>query len=304
MHKWLAFGCLFCVAARAGVVEDVRAAIGRNDFPAAEKSLAAHRALEGNSPQVIEAVSWLGRGALALRQWDRAESYANQAYRLANTELTRRALDAEPRLPIALGAAIEVQAQSMAGRGQRDQAVAYLRAEVQKYGATSIRPRIQKNINLLSLEGKPAPALAASTFAGPARAGSLVSLRGRPVLLFFWAHWCGDCKGMAPAIERLLAEYGARVHFVAPTKLYGYVAGGEEAGAAEEARYIAETWRRFYGPLSGVPAPIENRAVDVYGCSTTPTLVLVDRGGVVRLYHPGAMTYDELKPAIDAVLTR
>jgi thioredoxin-related protein len=35
-----------------------------------------------------------------------------------------------------------------------------------------------------------------------------------------------------------------------------------------------------------------------YGVSTTPTLVVVDREGVVRLYHPGRMTEEELEPLV------
>ena len=39
-----------------------------------------------------------------------------------------------------------------------------------------------------------------------------------------------------------------------------------------------------------------------YGASTTPTLVLIDRAGIVRLY-PGAMTYEELRPLVAKLMT-
>ena len=39
-----------------------------------------------------------------------------------------------------------------------------------------------------------------------------------------------------------------------------------------------------------------------YGVSTTPTLVLVDRRGIVRLYHPGNMTEEELSAVIEPAL--
>jgi thioredoxin-related protein len=35
-----------------------------------------------------------------------------------------------------------------------------------------------------------------------------------------------------------------------------------------------------------------------WGSSTTPTMVLIDEGGVVRLYHPGKMTHEELIAAL------
>ncbi len=123
---------------------------------------------------------------------------------------------------------------------------------------------------------------------------SLAALKGHPVLLFFWAHWCSDCKAEAPILARLMATYGPKgLVLVAPTQLYGYTAAGEVAPDAEN-RYIGEVWRQFYGVLGNVPVPIGAQNFLRYGCSTTPTLVLLDRGGVVRLYHPGAMTYDAL----------
>lgn len=41
-----------------------------------------------------------------------------------------------------------------------------------------------------------------------------------------------------------------------------------------------------------------------YGASTTPTLVLVDREGIVRLYHPGRMTETELEPLVRRLVAR
>jgi hypothetical protein len=43
-----------------------------------------------------------------------------------------------------------------------------------------------------------------------------------------------------------------------------------------------------------VPVSDED-AVD-YGMDATPTIVLLDRGGIVRLFHPGPMTREELEP--------
>jgi thioredoxin-related protein len=39
----------------------------------------------------------------------------------------------------------------------------------------------------------------------------------------------------------------------------------------------------------------------VYGSSTTPTLVLIDRTGKIAYYHPGAVPYEELRAAIEKV---
>ena len=50
------------------------------------------------------------------------------------------------------------------------------------------------------------------------------------------------------------------------------------------------------------PAPVSEANFTRYGASTTPTLVLIDRVGIVRLYHPGVMTYAELREAVEKVV--
>src|ERR1700693_6504984 len=108
----------------------------------------------------------MGRAALDQRQYDQAAAYAKQTKAMVLEQLKQRSLDADPHLPIALGAALEVQSQVLAGRGQRTQAVALLQSALRTYGNTSIHDRLQKNLNLLSLEGRPAPPLKCAEFLG------------------------------------------------------------------------------------------------------------------------------------------
>jgi thiol-disulfide isomerase/thioredoxin len=299
MRLKLIAACLLAAAAWADVVTDVRVALAKNNFPLAQSLVQNYRAQRGITPEMIEALSWLGRGSLAAKQFDQAETYAKETQRLSLAEIKKRPLDAEPHLPLALGAAIEVQAQILNERGERTEAVAFLRRELALYRSTSIRARLQKNINLLSLEGKLAPPLDEREFLG-SKPVPLSSLKGSPVLVFFWAHWCPDCKQEVAILSEIEKEYGAKhLVIVAPTQRYGYTARGEEAGPAEELKYIDEVRHKFYRDLLDIPAPVSEENFKNYGASTTPTLVLIDRQGIVRLYHPGAMTLEELRAAIN-----
>ncbi|HXA68111.1 MAG TPA: TlpA disulfide reductase family protein [Bryobacteraceae bacterium] len=290
---------LLAAAAWADVVTDVRAALAKSNFPLAVSLVQNYRAQKGVTSELIEAVSWLGRGSLAAKNLDQAEAYAKEAQNLALGELKRRPLDAEPHLPLALGAAIEVQAQIMNERGERAEAVAFLRKELARYRSTSMRARLQKNINLLSLEGKVAPALDEHEFLG-SKPVPLSALKGSPVLVFFWAHWCPDCKQEVAILTQIEKEYASNhLMIVAPTQRYGYTARGEEASPADELKYIDEVRHKFYHDLLDIPAPVSEENFKNYGASTTPTLVLIDRQGIVRLYHPGAMTLEELRAAIN-----
>ena len=294
------FVVLVNLSAFAGIVDDVRVALAQNQFRSAESELNRYKRQRGVTPEYLEALSWMGRAALDREQYSQAEGYAKQAQALALQQLKTRQLDAEPHLAIALGAALEVQAQALAGHGQKAQGIALLRSALRTYGDTSIGARLHKNLNLLTFVGQPAPALRSQEFLGLPSA-SLALLKGKPVLLFFWAHWCGDCKGESPILTRLRSEFQG-LTIIAPTQRYGYGARGEDASPQAELAYINVVWQQYYSGLQGVPVPVSKQNFNVYGASTTPTLVLVDRTGKIAFYHPGALPYDELRAAIEKVM--
>jgi len=295
---------LLTASAWAGVVDDVRLALARNNFSAAESVLNSYRSQQGVNPEYLEAYSWMARVALDQGQYDQASAYAKQTKSFVLEQLKQRSLDSDPHLPIALGAALEVQSQALAARGQRTQAVALLQSALRTYGSTSIHDRLQKNLNLLSLEGRPAPPLKSDEFLG-AKLPLPAELKGSPVLLFFWAHWCSDCKAEAPIITQLRSEFsGQGLQVIGPTRLYGYTAQIEHASASDELGYIDAVRHRFYAGLLDMPVPISRYNFDTYGASTTPTLVLLDRTGRVAMYHPGALPYAELRAEIEKVVAR
>jgi thiol-disulfide isomerase/thioredoxin len=285
-------------ALAANLVDSVRTAADARNFTLAEREIQGYRTAVGVTPEMLEALSWLARGALDAKQYDRADGYAGETRDLIEKALAGRPVP--PSLEIALGAAIEVHAAVLAASGNRPEAIGFLRTELAAYRSTALSPRIQKNINMLTLEGKPAPALDVSHWLGP-QPRSLTALKGHPVLLFFWAHWCVDCKAEAPILARLMQEYGPRgLVLVGPTQLYGYTAASD-ATPEQETRYIDQVRTQYYAPLAAMPVPISAENFQKYGASTTPTLVLLDSSGVVRLYHPGAMSYEALAEKIKRI---
>jgi thiol-disulfide isomerase/thioredoxin len=286
----------------ASLVNDVRSLIDRHDFAGAERAVRAYRDRAGATSELAAALSWLARGELDAGRFDQAESYAAETRTLALEILGTRPLDGDRWLPTALGASIEVHAQVLAARGERPEAIAFLHRQLDLFGATSLHERIRKNINLLTLEGKPAPPLEENDWLGP-KPASLAALRGHPVLLFFWAHWCPDCKAEAPVLSALKNTYGPKgLVLIGPTRLYGYAAGGEDATPAAEKQYIEQVRRRYYAALADMPAPLSAANFLTYGASTTPTLVLIDRVGAIRFYHPGAASEAKLAARIQAIL--
>jgi thiol-disulfide isomerase/thioredoxin len=294
---------LFAQAQQVSIINAVRGLIAQHDLPGAERAARAWQARSPASPELAAALSWLARANLEAKNLDQADAFAAEAGKMASRFLIGQKLDDDPWLPTAVGASIEIHAHVLAARGERAEAIDYLRSQLKQFAGTSLPERIHKNINLLSLEGKPAPPLdlTAAQWLG-AKPPSLAALRGHPVLLFFWAHWCSDCKAEVAIVANLRRTFAPQgLVVIGPTRLYGYVAGGEDAPPVKEKTYIEEVRRRFYAALPDMPVPLSTANFIAYGASTTPTLVLIDRAGVVRYYHPGAVTETELSTRIRAL---
>jgi cytochrome c biogenesis protein CcmG/thiol:disulfide interchange protein DsbE len=286
------------------LIGEVRAQLAQNSFSAAQSELSSYKAQHGVTSDYLEALSWMARAAAATNQWDQATALATETRTLSEQQLTKRKLDADPHLPIALGAAYEVLAQSLAEKGQHAKAVSLLRAALARYGNTSIAPRLQKNLNLLALVGQPAPPLQVTQYLG-SKPPTLASLKGSPVLLFFWAHWCVDCKAEVPIIASLRHEFAPEgLVVIGPTQLYGYAAQGADATPEQERAYIESVRARYYASLQDMPVPLSKQNFNAYGASTTPTLVVLNRAGQVAMYHPGALSYEELRSAVQKAVAR
>ena len=280
----------------------VRDALAAKDFERAEVLAVNEMAASKESPISIEAFSWLGRDLVSRKRWDEAMTFASRTYGIVEEQLKHRKLDDEPRLPIALGAAIEVQAQALAGQGRRSEAVMHLQREMEQYKGTSIIMRLNKNMHLVSLEGQSALPWASKETLGP-KAPTLAELRGKPVVLFLWAHWCGDCKTQGPLLESVVRKYrDSGITVLAPTQRFGYAEKRRPVGPEEELKYIEQVRDQFYPWMKNVPVPVSDEVYLRYGVSTTPTYVMIDREGKVSTYLPGQPTVEQLDELIQKIV--
>lgn len=307
-----------CVAARAQQVSPspspvptpvpnadvrmIRLKISAGDLASAESILENHKAEHGEDGDYTLGVAWAGRGAALLGDWKAAAAWAKEARRIANAKLKSSAdWETQGEAVYALGTSIEVQAQTLAAEGKKAEAIARLAAESreqEKAGAPyNLRARIWKRRNMLELAGRPAPPIRAEDQVGP-EAPNLESLRGKPVVLFFWWESCGDCRAQAATLRKIVEKYrGKGVGFVAPTRYY------ETPDArAEEKDRIEKSWSETYKLMGTVPVPVSDSAMLRYGVSATPTFVFVDRKGIVRRYCPTRMSEERLSAEIDRLL--
>jgi thiol-disulfide isomerase/thioredoxin len=284
------------------IVQLVRDALNAKDFERAEVLAVNEMSSSKESPISIEAFSWLARDMVSRKRWDEAMTYASRTYGIVEEQLKRRKLDDEPRLPIALGAAIEVQAQALAGQGRRSEAVMHLQREMEQFKGTSIIMRLNKNMHLVSLEGQNALPWASKEVLGP-KPPTLAELRGKPVVLFLWAHWCGDCKTQGPLLESVVSKYrDSGITVIAPTQRFGYAEKRRPVGPDEELKYIEQVRDQFYPWMKTIPVPVSDEVYLKYGVSTTPTYVMIDREGKVSTYLPGQPTVEQIDELIQKIV--
>ena len=279
-------------------VSGIRNKLSAGDLLSAESILEVHREKNGEDGAWLQGLAWLARGAFLLGDMEKAERYAGQvreacAQRLAKGDTLEKNHDLE----IALGAAIETDAQRLQRTKGKQAAAELMRSELARYtGPTALLARLHKRLAMLTLEGTAAPEWVTEDFVG-APPPTLASLKGKPVVLFLWAEGCGDCKAQAASLARVLERRkGSDLRCVAITRYYDEPA----LHTAEKAR-VDSVWSAVYAGVGAIPRVISTASMVTYGVSSTPTFVFVDRKGIVRRYTPTRLTEAELERSIDAI---
>ncbi len=281
-------------------VSGMRNKISAADLLSAESILEAYEAKNGKDGPWLYGLSWLARGALLLGEPDKARNYVTQVRaRVADSLAMGVDLEEAQHVELALGAAIEVEAQLIERARGRAAAEKFVRAELAKFKRpVSLVSRLHKRLRMLGLSGNPAPELVAEDHVGDPPP-SLASLQGKPVVLFVWSESCGDCKSQAPTVARAKARHAAEdVQWVVLTRY-----GEPDSLRAREKARMDSVWKAVFKDVGEVPIVISTASMEEYGGSSTPTYVFVDRKGIVRRYQPYRLTDAEFERSI-AMITK
>jgi thiol-disulfide isomerase/thioredoxin len=273
----------------------VRSKISAGDFLSAEAIVEDYAREHGKDAEYLAGLGWLSRGALVLGDEERALSLAKELRALIPTP-------AEDNLT-ALGAAIEVEARVLFGRSRNpEEAVRFLEAQRKLSPDPAFQSRLQKNVNIWTLEGSAAPEFVAEDHLGPEWKG-IAAHQGKPLVLFLWAHWCGDCKAQVASLAKVRARFEPKgVAFAAPTRFYGTGKDGAAATPAEEKAQVAAVMAESYGALGPISVPFSTAGMIRYGASATPSFVFIDSRGIVRSYTATRLTEAELARRIESLL--
>jgi len=118
----------------------------------------------------------------------------------------------------------------------------------------------------------------------------LSDFRGKPVVLNFWASWCGPCRSEMPDFEAAFQNLGDEVHFL----MVNATGGQETVESAQE--FIDQTGYTF-----PVYFDTDYSAAMAYGVSALPMTFFIDAEGYPVAYAQGAMSAQTLQTGIDMV---
>lgn len=139
---------------------------------------------------------------------------------------------------------------------------------------------------------QPVPAPDFTVYDGDGNAVHLSDYVGKPVVMNFWASWCGPCQMEMPDFQAKHEELGGEVQFL----MINMTGGRETLDSAQ--KFIAEqgyTFPVFYDT--------DSDAAITYGAYSLPTTYFIDAEGNAVAQATGAINGEILQTGIDMIYT-
>lgn len=151
------------------------------------------------------------------------------------------------------------------------------------------------NLGGLATEGTEETTSAAPDFTvydAEGNAHSLSDFKGKPVVLNFWASWCGPCKSEMPEFQKAFETYGEELHF-----LMVNLTDGNRETKEKAQKFLEGTAYTF-----PVYFDTDMAGASAYGVNAVPVTYFIDAEGNFVAWGQGALSADMLQQGIDMLM--